>query len=122
MARILLIEDDEKFRKMLVLLLNSSGHEVVDTENGYQGTKTFRQSEFDLVITDVFMPEQDGLEVVQTISQQAKNTKIIVISGGGQRGTLRYLEYAKKFGADKTLIKPFENQELLNTINTLLED
>ena len=92
MARILLIEDDEKFRKMLILLLSSSGHEVVDAKDGHQGIKTFEQSTFDLVITDVFMPEQDGLEVVQSITRQAKNTKIIVISGGGQGGTFQYLE------------------------------
>ena len=121
MARILLIEDDEKFRKMLVLLLSSSGHEVIDAEDGKKGMRAFGQSAFDLVITDIFMPEQDGLEVVRHLGKQTGDVKILVISGGGLEGTFQYLEYAEKFGADKTLIKPFENHELLDAVNTLLE-
>ncbi|MEH0019461.1 MAG: response regulator [Desulfobacter sp.] len=120
MARILLIEDDDKFRKMLVMLLETSGHEVAEAEDGTKGLETFSGSNFDLIITDIFMPDQDGLEVVRAVTDQQADVKILVISGGGRQGAFQYLEYAKIFGADKTLVKPFENQEFLSVVDKLL--
>lgn len=120
MTKILLIEDDAKFRKMLKLLLTHSGYDVVEAENGKKGIQAFQQAPCDLIITDVFMPEQDGLGVLRALIKSHPDLKAIAISGGGKRGVYRYLEYASLFGAKKTLIKPFESEEFLTAVEETL--
>jgi len=121
MEKILLIEDDDKFRKMLSLLLQSEGYEVAEASNGRKGISTAAKEEFDLIITDIFMPDQDGLEVVQAMVKSQSRAKTLVISGGGKGGGFQYLDYAKTFGADKTMTKPFENHEFLEAVTSLLD-
>ncbi|MCP4020791.1 MAG: response regulator [Desulfobacteraceae bacterium] len=120
MAKILIIEDDEKFRKMLRFLLEESGHKIFEAADGREGMSIFRRGAVDLIITDIFMPEQDGLGVLREVIKGYPDMKTIVISGGGKIGAYQYLEYAEQFGADKTLAKPFENEELLAIVDELL--
>ena len=121
MAKILIIEDDPSFRKMLRLLLESSGYEVNEAENGVRGLSLFRQDPADLIITDIFMPEEDGFGVLRALNRDYPGTKVIIISGGGNRGALHYLQYAEMFGAAKCLAKPFENEVLLDAVREVLE-
>ncbi len=120
MAKILIIEDDPKFRKMLRLLLETSGHEITEAADGREGISIFSQNKVDLIITDIFMPEQDGLGVLRQLLKDYPDIKTIVISGGGKKGSYQYLDYARQFGADKCLAKPFENEVLLEVVEELL--
>ena len=120
MAKILLIEDDEQFLQLLELLLGSAGHQVTGARDGKEGMKSLKDKHFDLIITDIFMPEQDGLAVITDLGHKEAKPKIIAISGGGKLGTYQYLKHAKMLGADATLAKPFETHELLDLVDDLL--
>ena len=112
MARILLIEDDDQFRRMLRTVLEREGHVVEEAHNGRQGVAHCRTAPADLVITNIIMPEQEGLETIRILQQEFPAVKIIAISGGGQRGNMDFLAVARLLGAWRTLRKPFEMREL----------
>jgi DNA-binding response OmpR family regulator len=121
MARILLIEDDEHVRTMLRLMLVRFGHAVIEAGNGRQGLTQFQPANFDLVITDLVMPEKEGIEVVIELRKHIPRVKIIAISGGGRANTAaEYLAMARGLGADLVLAKPFPHEALLAAINGLL--
>jgi CheY-like chemotaxis protein len=121
MARILLIEDDEPVRTVLFLTLVHAGHTVVEARNGREGLDLFRSASFDLVITDIVMPEKEGFEVLMKIRRKNPALKIIAISGGGLHNAAHYLHTAKLLGAAKVLAKPFSNEMLMAAVNELLE-
>jgi len=112
MARILLIEDDEQFRRMLRAVLEHAGYMVEEAQNGRQGVAHCRATPADLVITNIVMPEQEGFETIRILRQEFPALKIIAISGGGLRRNLDYLAVAQQLGAWRTLRKPFEMREL----------
>ncbi|MBI9090382.1 MAG: response regulator [Desulfobacterium sp.] len=121
MAKILLIEDDDKLRKMLAMLLTMEGYTVSEADNGRQGINTFEKETFDVIITDIFMPEEDGLGVMRTLVKSQPDVKTLVISGGARMGGgMQYLEFARLFGANLTLVKPFENDEFLAAVASLV--
>jgi CheY-like chemotaxis protein len=120
MARILIIDDDESMLYLLRQILECAGHEVLEATDGAVGARLFRQERPEIVITDIFMPEQDGLETILTLKREFPTVKIIAISGGGQIGDLSYLEMTRKFGADRVLRKPFTPQAMLTTIQELI--
>jgi len=120
-ARILLIEDDDSFRTMLRLTLAHFGHTVMEARNGKEGLAMFKPANVDLVITDIMMPEKDGLEVLKELYvRQLPPVKIIAISGGGRLTGSDNLRLAKLLGAAKVLAKPFSTEVLLAAINELL--
>jgi CheY-like chemotaxis protein len=121
MARILLIEDDESVRTLLLLTLAHYGHDVVEARNGREGLDRFRETKPDLVITDIVMPEKEGFEVLMKIRRKNPALKIIAISGGGLHNAAHYLHTAKLLGAAKVLAKPFSNETLMAAVNELLE-
>ena len=117
MAHILIIDDDELFRESLVLMLEQLGHSVVEAANGLQGMACFELEAFDLVMTDLVMPEQEGIETILKIRRKKTGIKIIAMSGGGNISITRTnLESAKKLGATATLSKPFSADELSNLL------
>ncbi len=120
MARILVIDDEASIRTMLQQILERSGHEVAVAIQGEEGLTLCREHPVDLVITDIFMPEKEGIETILELRQQSPQTKIIAISGGGRAGKLDFLETAKNLGAHQTLAKPFERQEILDAVNAAL--
>jgi CheY-like chemotaxis protein len=120
MARILLIDDDDSVRTVLLLTLAHYGHTVVEASNGKQGLELFRGGNIDLVITDIVMPEKEGFEVLMKIRKKNPALKIIAISGGGLHNAAHYLHTAKLLGAAKVLAKPFSNEELMTAVNELL--
>jgi len=121
MARILIIDDDVKFLKMLRQMLERAGHEVVEAPNGEVGVKLFREERTELIITDIFMPEKEGIEIIRELKREFPTVKIIAISGGGRKGDFSFLEAAETLGADRSFTKPFERQEMLKAIQELVD-
>jgi DNA-binding response OmpR family regulator len=123
MARILLIDDDSEVRTMLRLTLIHFGHNVIEARNGKEGLELFKRANADLVITDILMPEKEGLEVLSELrKKQVSPVKIIAISGGGRQKARDYLRLAKLMGASRVLAKPFSTEALIAAINELLPD
>ncbi len=120
MARILVIDDEASIRTMLQQILERSGHEVAVATQRAEGLTLFQEHPVDLVITDIFMPEKEGIETILELRYQSSQTKIIAISGGGRAGNLDFLATAKNFGAHHTLAKPSERQEVLDPVNAVL--
>ena len=121
MARILIIDDDVNFLKMLRQMLERAGHTVIDAANGKIGAKLFREDRTEVIITDIFMPEKDGIELIRELKQEFPAVRIISMSGGGRKSQFSYLEMAEALGADRSFSKPFERQEILEAIQELVE-
>lgn len=121
MARILLIDDDEQLRMMLRKMLEKAGYrDIEEAQDGSVGVKLFRQRPFDLVITDIIMPDKEGIETIIELTGDYPQTKIIAMSGGGKLSPQDYLETAKRLGASRTLAKPFNYSEFIDTVHELL--
>ena len=121
MARILLIEDDDQMRAMLRQMLERSGYDVAEATNGRVGINLHKASPADLIITDLIMPDKEGIETILELKQDYPELKIIAISGGGQVHPEAYLHMAQRAGALRTLAKPFDREDLLNMIKELLD-
>ncbi|MHB8838814.1 MAG: response regulator transcription factor [Gemmatimonadaceae bacterium] len=119
-ARILVIDDDPVVRGMLVEMLQREGYDVDSAEDGRAGMRRFREQPSALVITDVVMPEQEGLETLMQLRQSGRPVKVMAISGGGRVGPDAYLNSARTLGADAILAKPFGREELLEKVSLLL--
>ena len=120
MARIIIIDDDRDVRHPLRLALENAGHDVLEAQSGTEGMRFWKDRGADLVITDVHMPETDGLEVVRELTALNPAVKIIAISGGDSTRNFNALSDAKLFGALRTIPKPFRHAELLSAIDELL--
>jgi len=120
MPHVLVIDDDEQYLFLLKAMLGRSGYEVSVAHGGKQGIEICESIHVDLVITDVVMPEMEGLEVIMELKQRFSGVKIIAISGGGSNNPGNYLNLATGFGAHSTLTKPFRRVELLETVEELL--
>ncbi len=120
MTKILIIEDDELVRDYLVDVLVRAGFTVEAAADGKAGVESFQQQAADLVITDIIMPEKDGIETIMDLRRENPNLKVIAISGGGRSEPENYLHSARLLGADLTMKKPFTNKELLAAISGLL--
>ncbi|MDY6952940.1 MAG: response regulator, partial [Thermodesulfobacteriota bacterium] len=119
-ARILVIDDDVQIRRMLRKLLEGTGYEVTEAPDGRQGISLYRQDPCDLVITDIIMPDKEGLETIRELRRDFPHVKIVAISGGGRASPDEYLHMAKSFGAKRTLAKPFDQKELLEAVQELV--
>jgi CheY-like chemotaxis protein len=106
MARILVIDDDEPVRTTVRETLEHFGHTVIEARNGTEGLALFSHAHADLVITDIVMPEKDGLEVLRELRSMRPSVKIIAISGAGRDRGAVYLNTAKLMGAATVLPKP----------------
>ncbi len=120
MSRILVLEDSAKLRELLRETLEAAGHEVTEAPDGDAGLKQFRRAPADLVITDIFMPEKDGLDVIQELRVDFPGVKIIAVSSGGRHEKDTYLLAASRMGADRVIEKPFEMQDLAAAVQQLL--
>jgi len=132
MAKILIIDDEEHVRASLKQVLERAGYEVAVAATGNEGLDLLEREGADLVITDVIMPGIDGITTARKIREKYRNTRIIVISGGGKAApepyepdaisTRSYLASADSAGADRTLTKPFDREEILRTVRSLLDE
>jgi len=120
MARILVIDDEQAVRLFLREILETDGHEVVDAPDGKAGLRLFSEEPADLTIIDIFMPEKEGLETIRELRREYPGVKIIAISGGGGIGNFDFLHMAKRFGALRTIAKPFEKKEMLDAVQEAL--
>ena len=119
MTGILVIDDDRDVRDMLQRLLERAHYEVEIAENGRQALKMFQEKTYDVVITDILMPEKEGVETIIELRKQYSDLKIIAISGGGKGDAAHYLQVARALGADRIFSKPFECSEILRAIEEL---
>lgn len=119
-SRILIIDDEVQIREVLTQILTRDGYEVVNAANGKIGMKLCREQPVDLIITDIIMPEKDGIEMILELRHDFPDLKIIAISGGGRLGPDGYLEMAQKLGAHRTFFKPFNRKEILDAVKELL--
>lgn len=120
MARILVIDDDEIMNGMIVQLLSEVGYEAEGAEDGSLGLRLLETKTFDLIVTDIIMPEKEGLETIVAIRKRDKTVPIIVVSGGGKLGPEQYLHMAKHFGADYAFQKPFYREPFLAAVRECL--
>lgn len=120
MASILLIDDDDMFRDVLASTLTNAGHNVKQASDGAEGVRLFRQGKFDLVITDIVMPEKEGLGTIMELKQINPEARVIAMSGGLAHDPKLYLHMAEKFGAAAVLAKPFHLSDLMKVVETAL--
>ncbi|MCB5253039.1 MAG: response regulator [Candidatus Cloacimonadaceae bacterium] len=120
MAKVLVIEDEDSFRNVLVKMLSKAGFEVRQAGDGNQALEICAKFMPDLVLTDIIMPDKEGLETIQELLEINPSLKIVAMSGGGRYGPNSYLPLAEKLGARATLQKPFMREDLINTINSVL--
>jgi CheY-like chemotaxis protein len=121
MAHILVIDDDAVLRRVITLALERIGHSVVRCENGRKAIEYLARQNADLLITDIVMPEMDGVETVRAARQLKPELPILAISGGGSFDPQDYLGIAQVFGANAVLPKPFRPAELIEKVAELLE-
>jgi len=120
MKKILIIDDEPNILLMLKKMLEKSGFEIDLAPNGLEGIRLFKESNADLVITDIIMPEKEGLETIRDMRQIKPDLKIIAMSGGGKVSAENYLGAAKIFGAAKLVAKPFTRSEMISAVEELL--
>jgi CheY-like chemotaxis protein len=117
MAKILVIDDEPQMRRLIARILNGAGHVMHEADNGRVGIEQFHQVHPALVITDIVMPDMEGIEMIRTLHHEAPTTPILAISGGAPP---IYLRAAIELGAAAVLAKPFDAAQLLSAIDNLL--
>ena len=120
MSRILVVDDDEAVLEMLRATLEWEGYDVDGAADGNAAILAQRAHPADLVITDIIMPDKEGLETIVDLRRDWPDTKIIAISGGGRLATGDYLGVAQRLGASRVFPKPIEREKLLGAIRELL--
>jgi DNA-binding response OmpR family regulator len=118
MARVLIIDDDPAMRSRMEQALKSAGYEVVVAENGREGLKEHRRNPANLIVTDLFMPEKDGIEVLTELRKDSSPPPIIAITGNAMGSSM--VSLASGLGAARILAKPFRPDELLAAIEDVL--
>jgi YesN/AraC family two-component response regulator len=122
MARILVIDDEPSILLMIKKMIEKAGHEVYIASNGREGLELFEKNSPDLIITDIIMPQKEGLEIILELRKKHPALKIIAISGGGRFGPEGYLPSAKLFGANMIFQKPLVQKEFMEAISNLLAE
>jgi len=120
MARILVIDDQEPIRRVVRRALEQDGHEVFDASDGEVGMEILESHSFDIVITDIFMPGQDGIVTLRQIRKRFPTVKVIVISGGDSTGMMDLRQDVELLGAVKSLQKPFNAKEIVDLVRSVL--
>jgi DNA-binding response OmpR family regulator len=118
---VLVIEDDIVVRQACTMLLEDEGFDVVTASDGIDGLRKFHQIKPDIVLTDIIMPEKEGISLITDLRRGGKDVKIIAMSGGGRIGNMDFVTLATALGANGGLYKPFDDLELIETIRASLE-
>jgi DNA-binding NtrC family response regulator len=122
MARILIIDDEPQIRSMLRLMLERVGYEVIEAADGMEGIRQYRDNPADVIITDLIMPNKDGIGMIIELKKEFPQIKIIAMSGGGVNRPEGYLDGAKKLGASRTLTKPIDRDEMMSAVKETLKE
>ena len=120
MTKILVIDDDAIMREVMTSLFEDAGYVVIAAEDGRRGVARFREERPDIVITDLIMPEQEGLQTIVELRRLQPDAKIIAVSGGGRIGDRDMLEMAQALGASDTVAKPFDPDDLVRRVSRYL--
>ena len=120
LARILVIEDEEKALDLYREMLERAGYDVLCASDGEEGAEIYRREEVDAVVTDLFMPRKDGVEMIRELRREFPEVRVLAITG--VRGRFSRLPAAEAVGAQKTLLKPFPMEEMLDALRELLEE
>lgn len=121
MARILLVDDEDIVLRLFETVLGLDHHDVTTASNGNGALSALAKGTFDLVITDLVMPDKEGIETIVEMQKLKPELPIIAMSGGGRGNAADYLDMAAKLGARKTLAKPFSAQALLDAVKEVLQ-
>ena len=111
--KVLVIDDDPVARQTIQAILEDEGYSVTCVGNGRIGLAAFRKNRPDVVVTDLIMPEKDGIETIMQLRTMWPDGRIIAVSGGGRTGNKEFLHMAERVGASTVLAKPFEPADLL---------
>lgn len=121
MARILIVDDEPNMRLLISSMLKSPNHELLTAENGDAAIALLAKERVDLVITDLVMPQKNGIDLIMELKQSSPDLKILAMSGGGGiNGRFDYLPIAKLIGAENILRKPFKREELCAAVAVLV--
>jgi len=120
MQGILIVDNDAELREMIKTALVRHKFTVIEAKNGIEAIAYFKPFVIDVVITDIIMPEEDGLGVIRKLKEIKPRLKIIAMSGGGKASPRHYLDLAKMLGADVTITKPFQMSDLILTVEKLI--
>ena len=120
MQSILVIDDDKLMCMALARILASAGFRVTQAFDGDEGLQLYRTYGFDLVITDLIMPDKEGIQIIRELRKENSNIRIIAMSAGGRGGATDYLKWARLMGAKQCLSKPIKREDLLNAVSTVL--
>jgi len=118
----LIIDDEPAVRKALRPYFERAGYQVAEAGDGRTGLRFHAAAPADVIITDIFMPDFDGIETIRELRRVAPGVKVIVVSGGDSTGTLNMLEDAKLLGADRAFHKPVRPEELLGAVREMLSE
>jgi DNA-binding response OmpR family regulator len=119
MPRILVIDDEQLLRSTVVMILTRAGFTVEEASDGQAGIAMFHKNPPDIVLTDIFMPNRDGIEIIKELKHASPQTKIIAMTGGGKLRMMEIASAAQALGADYVLDKPFDSESLLAAINAV---
>ncbi|MDY0275638.1 MAG: response regulator [Desulfomicrobium sp.] len=120
MQNILVIDDDKLMCLALAKILTSAGYNVSQAYDGEEGLHIYRSQHFDLVITDLIMPDKEGIQIIRELRKDNNKVRIIAMSAGGRGGATDYLKWARLMGAKQCLSKPIKREELLNAVTAVL--
>jgi CheY-like chemotaxis protein/signal transduction histidine kinase len=120
MSQVLIVDDEAGIRRLMRVILERAGYSVETAMNGQEGLRKFRRAPTDLVISDIIMPDMDGLEVMRTIKHEKPMVDIIAISGGGQVDAGNYLDLATKLGARYAFKKPLDRHAFVSAVDKIL--
>jgi len=120
LSRILVLDDEQSLRCALRTILEQAGHRVLEAPDGREGMALWRRERTDIILTDIYMPNKDGIEVLLEMQNLLIRPKIIMMSEGEQRGLCDLSAAALSLGADRVLVKPFGSQTLLDAIQEVL--
>lgn len=120
MSKILVVDDEEAIRISVTEILEYEQFEVVQAENGREAVKRLETETFDLMLIDLIMPVTEGIETIRIVHKKYPNFKIIAMTGGGRVNPDNYLQIAAQFGANATIAKPFDREQLLAVIDETL--
>lgn len=117
MPSVLVVDDQDQVRQLIRETLEQAGYEVEEARDGKEGLERYRTRSPDLVIMDILMPDQDGLEGIMTLRREFPSSRVIAMTGGSEAiGVGNVLNIAKMLGARRTLQKPFDLKVLLDTV------
>lgn len=120
MAHIMIIDDDPSALEAIAIMVEYLGHSVRMVSSARAGLNLLETEDFDLVLTDIIMPDTDGIEVLLTLRQHRPGLKVVAMSGGGRLKKEDFLHMAERLGADATIAKPFDDEQLESTLSHVL--